>query len=289
MENKLTVNYATAWLMGVDPAATGARLKQYRNANHLTQEGLSGILTDGGDPASRVSISMWESGKKLPTLSHLVFLRELYGCTLDELICTYRQSAREAADGDQPVVFYYDLLLNAAGFMPAAFFALQSALHGVNRWYIVLFWQGGTTMQKINCKNDKDRILCVTVRAPLAKRPGRPVRYVGAHNFYYQPAGSKETAYLLSMKKYAATVYRFFEANGRLVCDEDTCMTHSITLGQLYTSRADHSNFLLNKLFQRLPAQIEYVCQYELGAAKAADELLEAVPARRFDGERDAA
>ena len=51
MENKLTVNYATAWLMGVDPAATGARLKQYRNANHLTQEGLSGILTDGGDPA----------------------------------------------------------------------------------------------------------------------------------------------------------------------------------------------------------------------------------------------
>lgn len=105
MENKLTVNYATAWLMGVDPAATGARLKQYRNANHLTQEGLSGILTDGGDPASRVSISMWESGKKLPTLSHLVFLRELYGCTLDELICTYRQSAREAADGDQPVVF----------------------------------------------------------------------------------------------------------------------------------------------------------------------------------------
>lgn len=42
---------------------------------------------------------MWESGKKLPTLSHLVFLRELYGCTLDELICTYRQSAREAADG----------------------------------------------------------------------------------------------------------------------------------------------------------------------------------------------
>ena len=139
MENKLTVNYATAWLMGVDPAATGARLKQYRNANHLTQEGLSGILTDGGDPASRVSISMWESGKKLPTLSHMVFLRELYGCTLDELICTYRQSAREAADGDQPVVFYYDLLLNAAGFMPAAFFALQSALHGVNRWYIVGF------------------------------------------------------------------------------------------------------------------------------------------------------
>ena len=67
--------------MGVDPAATGARLKQYRNANHLTQEGLSGILTDGGDPASRVSISMWESGKKLPTLSHMVFLRELYGCT----------------------------------------------------------------------------------------------------------------------------------------------------------------------------------------------------------------
>lgn len=106
MKTKLTVDYATAWLMGVAPVATGAKLKQHRIANNLTQEELSGILTDGGDPASRVSISMWESGKKMPTLSHLVFLRELYGCTLDELICTYRQSAREAADGDQPVVFY---------------------------------------------------------------------------------------------------------------------------------------------------------------------------------------
>lgn len=157
MENKLTVNYATAWLMGVDPVATGARLKQHRNANHLTQEGLSGILTDGGDPASRVSISMWESGKKLPTLSHLVFLRELYGCTLDELICTYRQSAREAADGDQPVVFYYDLLLNAAGFMPAAFFALQSALHGVNHWYIVVFWHRQYTLTMITAGSQDSR------------------------------------------------------------------------------------------------------------------------------------
>lgn len=122
MKNKLTVDYATAWLMGVDPAATGAKLKQHRIANNLTQEELSGLLADGGNPASRVSISMWENGKKQPTLPHLVFLRELYGCTLDELICTYRQSAREAADGDQPVVFYYDLLLNAAGCMPAAFF-----------------------------------------------------------------------------------------------------------------------------------------------------------------------
>ena len=105
MKSKLTVNYATAWLMGVDPVATGAKLKQHRIANNLTQEELSGLLADGGDPASRVSISMWESGKKLPSLSHLVFLRELYGCTLDELVCTYRQSEREAGDGDQPVVF----------------------------------------------------------------------------------------------------------------------------------------------------------------------------------------
>ena len=106
-------------------------------------------------------------------------------------------------------------------------------------------------MQKSIDKNDKDRHPLCHRACTLAKRPGRPVRYVGAHNFYYQPAGSKETAYLLSMKKYAATVYRFFEANGRLVCDEDTCMTHSITLGQLYTSRADHSNLFAE---QTVPA-----------------------------------
>ena len=48
---------------------------------------------------------MWENGKKLPSLSHVVFLAELYSCSLDELVISYRRS-READDGDQSVPFF---------------------------------------------------------------------------------------------------------------------------------------------------------------------------------------
>lgn len=105
MKNKFTVDYANAWRMGIDLVATGSQLKKYRIRHNLTQEELSGLFEDGGDSASRVSISLWENGKKLPSLSHLVFLRNLYSCTLDELICGFPNSDEESGDGDQPVVF----------------------------------------------------------------------------------------------------------------------------------------------------------------------------------------
>ena len=98
----VSINYAKAWLMGIDPTATGRQLKKLRQAHHLTQEYLSELFEQGGDSASRVIISMWENGKKLPTLSHIVFLAELYDCALDELVISYRRS-REDDDRDQPV------------------------------------------------------------------------------------------------------------------------------------------------------------------------------------------
>lgn len=103
---KVTINYATAWLMGIDPIATGKQLKELRRSHHLTQEYLSELFEQGGDSASRVIISMWENGKKLPSLSHMVFLAELYDCSLDELVFSYRRS-RELADRDQPVPYLY--------------------------------------------------------------------------------------------------------------------------------------------------------------------------------------
>ena len=98
----LTINKATTWLMGVDPIATGKQLKRFRRQNHLSQENLSEIFEQAGDSASRNTISMWENGRKLPTLEHIVFLAELYHCTQDELVISYRRS-QEAADRDQPV------------------------------------------------------------------------------------------------------------------------------------------------------------------------------------------
>lgn len=100
----VSINYAKAWLMGIDPVATGEQLRKLRRNHHLTQEILSDLFEQGGDSASRVTISMWETGKKLPTLMHVVFLAELYACSLDELVVSYRRSQeRELEDRDQPV------------------------------------------------------------------------------------------------------------------------------------------------------------------------------------------
>ena len=101
---EINIDYATAWLMGIDPISTGRRLRSMRRVNDLTQEKLSELFEQGGDPASKNAISTWETGKKLPSLSHLVFLSELYRCKLDELVVTYRRS-REDDDRDEPVPF----------------------------------------------------------------------------------------------------------------------------------------------------------------------------------------
>lgn len=96
------INYANSWLMGIDPVATGRQLQELRRKNHLTQEDLSELFEWCDISASRVSISVWENGKKTPSLLHIVFLAELYGCSLDELVVSYRRS-RESGDRDQPV------------------------------------------------------------------------------------------------------------------------------------------------------------------------------------------
>lgn len=101
MKNNISITYADA-RPGVDPKATGCQLKKRRLANYLTQEQLSGLFEEGGDPVSRNTISMWETGRKKPTLSHVVFLAELYNCTLDELVISYRRS-REDDGCDQLV------------------------------------------------------------------------------------------------------------------------------------------------------------------------------------------
>lgn len=98
------INYANSWLMGIDPVATGRQLKKLRRQHNFTQEDLSELFEWCDISASRVSISVWENGKKTPSLLHIVFLAELYGCTLDELVVSYRRShERELEDRDQPV------------------------------------------------------------------------------------------------------------------------------------------------------------------------------------------
>ncbi len=77
--------------------ATGEQLYQHRRKANLTQEYLAELLD-----VSRVIISTWESGRKMPSWTHMVNLAKLYGCSLDELVVTYQRS-RERDDRDQPV------------------------------------------------------------------------------------------------------------------------------------------------------------------------------------------
>ncbi len=107
MKNAFTIDYATAWRMGIDLVATGRQLKLHRLANHFTQEKLSDLFDQAGDSASRVIISMWENGKKLPSLSHVVLLAQLYHCPVDELVITFMRSAREAeGEGGSSVLLW---------------------------------------------------------------------------------------------------------------------------------------------------------------------------------------
>lgn len=101
-KQRLTISRAKAWLMGIDPVATGRQLRSMRRKHNLTQEMLSELFEEAGESASRVAISNWETGKKLPSLAHVVFLAELYRCSPDELVVSYRRS-HITEDCDQPV------------------------------------------------------------------------------------------------------------------------------------------------------------------------------------------
>lgn len=72
------------------------KLQKLRKEKGMSQEALADELG-----VSRQAVSKWENGKKLPTLSHLVFLAELYECSLDELVMSFRRS-REHQGHDQP-------------------------------------------------------------------------------------------------------------------------------------------------------------------------------------------
>ena len=101
-KSTITINPKTAWLMGVDPVATGVRLQNKRTEFSLTRERLSGLFDEVGSSASPQAIYKWETGKSTPTLSRLVILACLYDCSLDELVVTYQRS-RESAERDQLV------------------------------------------------------------------------------------------------------------------------------------------------------------------------------------------
>lgn len=103
-KSTITINPKTAWLMGVDPVATGEKLQTKRTEFNLTREQLSELFSQAGDSACPQAIYKWEKGYNPPSLSHVVLLVCLYGCNFDELVVTFQRS-RESTERDQPVPF----------------------------------------------------------------------------------------------------------------------------------------------------------------------------------------
>ena len=146
-KSTLTINPKTAWLMGVDPVATGVRLQNKRTEFSLTRERLSGLFDEVGSSASPQAIYKWETGKSTPTLSRLVILACLYDCSLDELVVTYQRS-RESAERDQLVPplqlqYLYDNRTNIQK-KECSFFLFARMCQGTffvstNRW-LVAHW-----------------------------------------------------------------------------------------------------------------------------------------------------
>ena len=103
---RVSVDLTRIHLMRIDPVATGRQIKKMRRTLNLTQEQLSEIFEQAYYPVSRVSISLWESGRKLPSPDHLVLLAVLFDCSLDELVFGNRRSQdREGRDQPVPLIF----------------------------------------------------------------------------------------------------------------------------------------------------------------------------------------
>jgi hypothetical protein len=82
------------------------------------------------------------------------------------------------------------------------------------------------------------------------------IRYIfdgTKQSIYYQPYGTKEQLWLFD-SKFSYSIYSFFHKNGRRL--GDNCL--GISLAELY--EVGHSrNFKIDKLLDRIPAQVDYV------------------------------
>lgn len=95
-------SYTMRWDMEYDAEASGRQMRRMRLKHHLTLDQLSELFELTGYTASKTAIRKWETGDSMPTLVRVLFLAELYNCSLDELVLSYRRS-RSDEDRDQPI------------------------------------------------------------------------------------------------------------------------------------------------------------------------------------------
>lgn len=89
----------------------------------------------------------------------------------------------------------------------------------------------------------------------------------GNHIFYYQPANSVKRFFLFATRRYYPSIAEVFVERGVLLNSNQTMRTHSITLDEFYRLKRCHHNYVLNKIYERIPVWIDYIIRYELSPA----------------------
>ena len=83
--------------------AVSEKIQFYRKKAGLSQEELARMLF-----VSRQTVSLWETGQTLPTIDNLIRLREIFGVSLDAILCDDTNEADNTVDSlvDQPSFEY---------------------------------------------------------------------------------------------------------------------------------------------------------------------------------------
>ena len=102
----LKISGACNW--EIDPVETGKRLRSLRLGSSLSQECISALIcANCAEGATKNTVRLWETGKKLPSRDHLYFLARLYGVSIDALVLSYDQVPPEPdGERDQPSPFH---------------------------------------------------------------------------------------------------------------------------------------------------------------------------------------
>ena len=115
-------------------------------------------------------------------------------------------------------------------------------------------------MKKIKMNHsNSDRIICVTTE--------------GQHNFYYQPAKSKDRFWLVKCN-FSGSIFTYFRDKGRNMDGAG----YSVTIREFYNFR--HENEKLGRLMDRLPDLINFVIKEHLNNA-----AVQTVPVIKYPNE----
>lgn len=79
----------------------GQKIQHYRKLQGLSQEELGAKLL-----VSRQTVSLWENDQTLPTIDNLVRLKEIFGVSIDEILCQQTETADAPAPLEQYVFTY---------------------------------------------------------------------------------------------------------------------------------------------------------------------------------------